>query len=464
MSRTPTSSRRDFLRASLLTSAVFGAEPALAQNATRGSSENSGRPRNVIFMVSDGMNCGALSLAKLYGGLVLEKKNNWMQLYRERAVVRCLAETYSANSVVTDSAAAASAWGGGQRVNNGALNISPADGSPIKPLQTKLKERKIRTGLVTTATITHATPAGFAVNVSSRGDEKEIAQQYLDRRVDVLLGGGRKFFSPELRAQFTAAGYEFADSRTALQGLNHSTGKPILGLFADGYHPFDIDRKNVPEITAVMPTLSEMARAALERLSPSPDGFFLMIEGARIDHAGHANDAAASIHEQLAFDEAIGTVLEFVATHPDTLLIITTDHGCGGIQMNGVSADAKQGFAPGLYNATTPSFLKVRNFNRSIEWMKQNQIDGLSGPKLGEALTTHTGLTFTGDQIKALQGLKLPATTDVLRDHLGIGWTSANHTSELVEFCALGPGSHLFSPYLWNYEVHDLLLRALEIA
>lgn len=133
MSRPPTTSRRDFLRASLLTSAVFGAETALSQPATRKAAENQGRAKNIIFMVSDGMNCGALSLAKLYRGLVEEKKSHWMQLYRERAVVRCLAETYSANSIVTDSAAAASAWGGGRRVNNGTINFTP-DGAPLQPM------------------------------------------------------------------------------------------------------------------------------------------------------------------------------------------------------------------------------------------------------------------------------------------------------------------------------------------
>ena len=464
MSRPPSTSRRDFLRASLMTSAVFGAESALGQTGTRKAAENKGRAKNVIFMVSDGMNCGALSLAKLYGGLVEEKKNNWMQLYRERAVVRCLAETYSANSVVTDSAAASSAWGGGQRVNNGAINISAGDGKPVTTLHQKLQQNGIKTGLVSTATITHATPAGFAANVASRGDEKEIAEQYYDRRVDVLLGGGRKFFSEELRGKFTAAGYDFVGNRDGLTQLDHGAFKPLLGLFADGYHAYDIDRKNVPGMADTLPSLAEMASAALARLQHAKDGFFLMVEGARIDHAGHANDPAASIHDQLAFDAAIAPVLGFIAKNPDTLLIITTDHGCGGIQMNGVSADANQGFLPGLYNASTRSFLRLKEFTRSTEWMKQNKVDGLSGPKLGEAFRQYTGLTLTEDQIKAAQGLKLPATSDIVKRYTGVGWTSANHTSELVEFCALGPGSHHFSPYLWNTEVHDHLLRAMEIA
>ena len=316
---------------------------------------------------------------------------------------------------------------------------------------------------MSTATITHATPAGFAANVSNRGEEMEIALQYFDRRVDVLLGGGRKFFGPELLGKFTAAGYDFADNRGALTRLDPKSTQPLLGLFSDSHHAFEIDRKNVPGLADSLPSLTEMTKAALARLGHAPHGFFLLVEGARIDHAGHANDPAASIHDQLAFDDAVGAALEFITSNPDTLLVVTTDHGCGGIQMNGVSAEPNQGFAPGLYNASTASFLRLRDFTRSTEWMKQNGVDALSGPRLGEALKKYTSLTLTNDQIKAAQGLKLPAASAVFQQHTGVGWTSANHTSELVEFCAFGPGSHLFSPYLWNSEVHDLLLRAMEI-
>lgn len=466
MSRsTSTTSRRDFLRASVLTSAVFGTGSALhAEDKTRKASENKGTPRNVIFMVSDGMNHGALSLANQFHGLTTGGRTNWLKLYRERAAVRCLAETFSASSVITDSAAAASAWGCGQRVNNGTLNISPdKEGRPLPTLHSKIQKAGRRFGLVSTATITHATPAGFAANVGNRGDEKVIARQYFDRKVDVLLGGGQKFFSQELRQQFVDAGYDFTDTRDGLKALPHKKFKPLLGLFSDSYIPFSIDRENVPEIAAKVPTLAEMAQAALDRLNDSPNGFFLMIEGARIDHAGHANDAATSIHEQLAFDEAIGTVLAFIEKNPDTLLIITTDHGCGGIQMNGVSADPNMGFLPGLYNASTPSFLKLKGFNRSFEWMKQNKVDGLSGPKLAEALKAYTGLELSERQTKEAQGLKSNLAR-IFMEHTGVGWTSGNHTGELVEFCVAGPGAHLFPPLVWNYEVHGTILRALEIA
>jgi alkaline phosphatase len=460
---TPSSntSRRRFLQFSALTGAAFGAETVHASDTTRGAAENRGPAKNVIFMVSDGMNIGALSLARKFSLTVNGNETPWMKLYRERPVVRALMETASASSLVTDSAAAASAWGSGQRVRNGVLNIHPETKAPLPPLHTFLQNAGRRTGLVSTATITHATPAGFAVNCDDRGKEEEIAAQYLDRKVDVLLGGGQKFFIDALRARYSTAGYDVVDSRDAMLALPSAAWKPLLGVFSSSYLPFSIDRTNVPDLAAKVPTLAEMSRTALARLRHARDGFFLMIEGARIDHAGHANDAAASIHDQLAFEEALTVALEFIDKNPDTLLIVTTDHGCGGIQLNGVSSDGRQGFAPGTYNANHAYFARLQKFQRSFEWMKQNQVDGLSGSRLAEELTRLTGLTLTEDQIKSAQGLKKIA--EVVRDHTGVGWTGGNHTGDLVEFCALGPGSHLFPPFLLNSDVHGLVRKAMAV-
>ena len=455
-------SRRGFLRASVLTSALFGAEKALTANETRRAAGNAGTAKNVIMMVSDGMNHGALSLARQYQLGVENREPHWMTLYRQRPVVRSLAETFSANSCVTDSAAAASAWGGGKRVANGSLNVL-ADETEVRTLHEKLQAAGRKTGLVTTATITHATPAGFAANVSSRAEETVIAEQYLARKVDVLLGGGQKFFSAELRQQYAAAGYEVVDERRKLLRVPKAADKPLLGVFSESHLPFSIDRNHVPAIAEAVPTLAEMAQVALDRLGPAEQGFFLLIEGARVDHAGHANDAAASIHDQIAFDEAIGTALAFVDEHPDTLLIITTDHGCGGLQMNGVSSKLNQEFGPGLYNASNAFFDRIKGFNRSIEWMKQNGIDGISGPKLGTALKQFTGWEWKAEELQLAQGLKT-AWTELVKAQTGIGWSSGNHTGELVEFCAVGPGSEQFPAFIQNFEVHEVLLKVLEIA
>lgn len=464
MTRSPKTTRRDFLKSASITSAVFGAPVAqLTAEETRRASDNKGRPRNIIFMVSDGMNHGALSLAHHHHARVHAKDTHWTRLYRELPVVRCLAETFSANSLVTDSAAAASAWGGGHRVENGRLNIGP-DGQAYAPLQTKLKQARILTGLVSTATITHATPAGFAVNVDSRGKEDEIARQYAERGVSVLLGGGTKFFNDDLRETFRKNGYDVFNARGELQAAASLAPRPVLGTFADGYLPYSIDWAGDESLQKKVPTLTEMAQFAVDRLSALPnDGWFLMVEGARIDHCGHANDAAGSIHEQLAFDDAVGAMLEYVSGRDDTLLIITTDHGCGGLQLNGISGKAGQPMAPGIYGGTNQSFDHLRDFRMSLEAMN-NKAGGLSGPPLRDFLKAQTGIELTDAELKTAQGLKSHDLARVFAGYHGVSWTSGNHTGDLVEFCAFGPGSHLFPAFVKNDDVHRLLLQAYGIA
>ena len=430
---------------------------------TRRASDNRGRPRNVIFMVSDGMNHGALSLAHHHHGRLHGKDTHWTRLYRERPVVRCLAETFSANSLVTDSAAAASAWGGGLRVENGRLNVGP-DGKHCAPLQTKLKQARILTGLVSTATITHATPAGFAVNVDSRGKEEEIARQYAERGVPVLLGGGAKFFNTDLRETFRKNGYDVFTDRGELQAAASAAPRPVLGTFADGYLPYSIDWAAEEALQKKIPPLAEMARFAVDRLSALPnDGWFLMVEGARIDHCGHANDAAGSIHEQLAFDEALGAMIEHVSGRDDTLLIVTTDHGCGGLQLNGMSAKAGQTMSPGIYGGTNQSFDLLQQFRMSLEAMN-NKAGGLSGPPLRDFIKAQTGLELNDAELKAAQGLKSHDLARIFAAHHGVSWTGGNHTGDLVEFCAFGPGSHLFPAFEKNDEVHGHLLQAYGLA
>lgn len=456
-----TTSRRRFLNASLATGAVFGAESSLTAQETRKAAGNGGNARNVIFMVSDGMNLGALSLAALFRERTGGKEPNWNRIYRERPVVRALVETHSASSCVTDSAAAASAWGIGERVTNGVINILP-DGKQPSPLHQKIQSSGRRTGLVSTATITHATPAGFAATVDDRGKEDVIAAQYLDRKVDLLLGGGTKHFSEELLEKYASAGYRRVTDSTSLRSLGSNGRDPLLGLFSSGHMPYEIDRLNDPSLKAKVPSLAEMTGAALTRLGSSPEGFFLLVEGARIDHAGHANDAAASIHDQLAFDDAIGVALDHIDRHPDTLLVVTTDHGCGGIQMNGVKENPGGKFGPGSYSASAPYFDRLQGFRHSFEWMKREGINALGGDKLAAAFKKHTGLNLDGEQTKLAQGLKGGAGTAVF-EHTGVGWTSQNHTGELVEFCALGPGSANFPAFLENRNVHSILTGILGI-
>jgi alkaline phosphatase len=282
--------------------------------------------RNVILCVGDGMGPNHVALARHYG-VGHDKK-----LYMELLPVRGEVMTHSANKKVTDSAAAATAMACGVKTNNGMIGVTP-DETPYSSILELLQRKGFRTGLVATSQISHATPAGFASHVDSRNKQKEIAVQLLANRVDVLLGGGRKFWSDELLAEAADAGYQVIETRDEMAALKPG---PVVGLFGDdGLTTFS------PE-----PMLSEMSEIAIKLLnspdkdwfSPKPE-FFLMIEGSQIDWASHANDTDRVTRQTLLFDMAVREAIEFAQMDKKTLVIVTADHETGGLALEPNEAD-----------------------------------------------------------------------------------------------------------------------------
>ena len=241
--------RRDFLNIGVLAT-VGGAiaTPSLAGQLT-GNLElpAKGKAKNIIFMVADGMSHGTLNMADLLLQRKEGRSSNWIKLYREQKATRAYMDTASADSMVTDSAAGSSSWGGGVRVKNGALNVGP-DGTSYKPILQKFKDARKAVGCVTTVPITHATPAGFCVSTKSRGSQEDIATMYLDLKFDVMMGGGTEFFSAEERkdkrdlfADFAQSGIQVA--RTKAEMENCKLGIPMLGVFHEDGLPYTLDQK-----------------------------------------------------------------------------------------------------------------------------------------------------------------------------------------------------------------------------
>ena len=334
-------SRRSFLTRSGLaaaTAAIAGA-PHIARSADALIAQPGQKPKRIIHIVSDGMSGGTLTCADIFSQLTRKRPLSWVELFRNPAARLALMNTRSLNSAVTDSSAASSAWGSGSRVVNGAVNVLP-DGRLLTPFYPLFADAGWKTGLVTTAEITHATPAGFAVAVKSRGNSDAIATQYFERKVDVLLGGGRPFFDGkrrkdkrDLRGDFAAAGYTVVSDKASLAKAPLDTR--LLGTFADGHLPYTLDHRADAKLRDTVPTLVELTRAALARLERS-EKFILQVEGARIDHAAHNSDAAAALHDQIALDEALDACLEFQKRNPDTLIVVTTDHANSNLGLNGM--------------------------------------------------------------------------------------------------------------------------------
>lgn len=430
----------------------------------------SGEAKNVIFLVADGMNIGTWTIADYYLQHQAQRRTEWVKLYQEEAVARSLMETCSANSHVTDSAAAGSAWSTGQRIKNGAINVAP-DGSELTPIHELVKRSGRSTGLVTTTRVTHATPAAFASAVSSRGQEDAIAQQYLEREVDVLLGGGSKHFQGTTRAdgidlsgKFEAAGYQVIGSRDQLLKGIEGIPRRLLGTFWSTHLPYTIDHQNDETIAAEVPTLGEMMRSALAILEQNPAGFLLQVEGGRVDHAGHGNDVGAIVHDQIAFDECIAIARAYTQKNPDTLVIVTTDHGCGGCQLNGIGggyASTDQTFFPGV-DGISASYEQLQRVRQGLE---PDQFAELVERSLQVTLDEDRHLEL--DKAAAAGGRSV---ANLLRswhssyERTGVSWTSQNHTGEFVELSAWGPGSQSINRWIQNTDLFTIVSRSLGLS
>jgi alkaline phosphatase len=448
--------RRRFLKGStLLSGLAFMSPTVIFSNDLESISKKNKKAKNIIFLISDGMSTGTLQMANLYSQNILNRNGNWMNLYAENKVSRALMDTASASSAVTDSAAASSSFGGGYRVRNGVLNVGP-NGEKYLPIWQKFKNAGKKAGCVTTVTITHATPAGFCVNSDSRNAENEIAEMYAGLGLDVLMGGGDEFFNPDKRSDkkdiykiYQEKGYQVVKDKTELGNLKK--GAKTLGVFSTGALPYSIDRTNIPELQHT-PTLAEMSKAAIDQMKDHKDGFVLLIEGGKVDWAAHANDIAALIHDQLAFDEAVKTAIDFAEKDTETLVIITTDHGNANPGLIYGTDATKKFNSIADYKYTNEYILNAIHSNFNLQqikdWIYQTNKISLSDQEAQHLLDFYSGLEKMEDGLYNYKKLPFKAYSEIQKKHNNIGWISMDHSGDYVELAAFGPGSELLKPFV----------------
>lgn len=429
------------------------------------------KAKNIIFMVADGMSTGTLNMADLYLNRKNGKGSNWIQLMKDRRVSASLMDTASASSIVTDSSAGSSSWGGGVRVKNGVLNIGP-NGEKYMPIWQKFKKAGKMAGCVTTVPITHATPAGFCVNNDSRNAMEDIAEDYLALGFDIMMGGGNDYFSAEHRkdkkdmyAAYKAKGWQVA--RTRQEMLAAKPGSSVLGVFGDNSLPYSIDRQSSKELTANTPTLAEMAQKAIDHMKGSKNGFVLQIEGGKVDWGAHANDIAALMYDMVAFDEAVKTAIDFAEKDGETLVIITTDHG-----------NANPGVIYG--KSANDNFDNLQKFTNTNEWLLNEIKPDFTPAKVQELVKYANNHTIKEEEAKHILSFyngiekedgglynykKLPfkAFSEMQKDYTSVGWISMDHSADYVNLSAFGPGSDLIKPFVKNTDLHYLMLQAAEV-
>lgn len=458
-------------RRNLIKLGGLGAVASLLGGCEKKPESKSQKVKGVVFMVSDGMSHGVLTMAENFSHIVNGKGTRWWELINDPKSIRGLMENSSADSFVTDSAAAASAWGGGVKINNSSVNVRP-DGSESIPIHRHLKKLGHRTGLVTTTTITHATPAGFAAVTANRQDEHLIAPQYLGV-VDILLGGGLKFFDPKQRVDsrdwltaYQKSGYEILLDRDSLLKSNN---QQILGLFNDNHLPFEVDRLNNADLKRKTPTLAEMSEFALKHFLNGDEKFLLQIEGGKVDHAAHANDAAGLLWDQLAFDDALAKVLEMISERDDILVIVTSDHGNANPGLNGTGKNYSK--SNEAFNSITRMTASYQTIFKQWGTSSNNTAEALATlieEKLGFKITNEESATLyssitEGEIIEWSDQLDNPngLLGQIAGNHTGIGWTGVSHTSDPTMLSAIGPQAHRFSGIVPNHEVYQHFIELL---
>jgi len=415
-------------------------------------------PKNVIFMVMDGASSDAVSLARLYKG---------ERLSLDEILVGGV-RTNSLNSAITDSAAAATALSTGHKTFSGMVGMMPTilnqrtDGStPVASILEAAQLAGYGTGIVSTSPVQHATPAGFSAHVLDRENYNDIAEQQVYQELDVVLGGGKQHLTPgpdkhhrqdniNLIEEIKSKGYFWADTK---EGLEQAEGPKIWGSFAENDIAYELDRNTLsPE----SPTLAEMTKKAIDVLSKHSTGFFLCVEGSKVDWAAHKNDPVGMISEILGFDDAVQVALDFAKKQGNTMVIAVADHGNSGISIG---------------NGRTDSTYMETPISKIIPLLKRAELTATGAATLlkeDRSNLKEVARLYGLDSLSEKEMKTLSNARDVdkvlgrlLANRANIGFTTYGHTGEDVFLYAYGPGKP--SGYVENTDLPNTVAKFLGI-
>jgi alkaline phosphatase len=430
--------------AAVLTAALFFAAsgPSFAVSSDQAKLPNP-QIKNIIVLIPDGMSVGGVTLTRWYNAYdpTSGEIDTGKKLALDEMASGLMRTYWQADGIVgaiTDSAPAATALATGNKTNDKFIGVTPAK-TPVASILEAAKLNGKATGLVATSQIMHATPADYSSHYPDRSKEELIAEQQVYNNIDVVFGGGWSRLSgredkEDLVAILGQKGYAYVTDR---EGLEKLSGK-AWGMFAEVAMSYEMDRventiKNTmenAENTPSEPSLAEMTQAAIKILSQNPNGFFLMVEGSKIDWAAHANDPIALISDIDAFDQAVKTALEFAKKDNQTMLISITDHGNGGVTIGN--------------QATTSSYSKdpVEKFIAPLKKAKLTG-EGLEAKlnadrsNIKEVMREYFGIDDLtheeeGEIKEAEAGSVNYAVGPMISKRAFIGWTTGGHTGEDV--------------------------------
>lgn len=491
---------------------LFAVAPWSAEAASK-------TPKYVFLFIGDGTSVPQVSAAQIYLGSLKSKEPAMGELSFTRFPYQGMTTTHAADSFITDSASAITAIAAGHKTVDGVINMDPQKKVKYKTIAEFARDKGMKVGVVSSVSIEHATPAGFYSRSPSRNLYYEIALQIPDSDFHFFGGGGfrqprgKNGDQPDVREILRQRGYKVVEKADEIRALKPSDGKVVAinpVLDREAALPYAINRKSGMDVGL---SLAEFTAKAIEMLD-GPEGFFLHVEGGKVDWACHANDAASAIHDLLDFDAAVREALKFYEKHPDeTLIIVTGDHECGGMSM---------GFAGTRYETyfrvlerqkmSYDEFAKLVAKYRESTPKEKARLEDLM-PKIGELFGLRTlkpeerkaleerskagdaeaalelQLALTDDEVAQLQeAFKLSMmgkeerpkdertyrvyggyeplvvkVTHILNQKAGIGWSSFAHTALPTPVYAIGVGAERFAGYYDNTDIFRKLAEVMEI-
>lgn len=414
-------------------------------------------PKNIIFMVSDGM---SVSMASAYRELLSRREGGFHKpcIFNHHLLGQQSTNSNDPNETITDSGASSTAMATGVKTINGYIGLDENKNRVESALEVAKRHGK-KTGICVTAEITHATPAGFAAHVENRMDYSAIADQYFDDRInedfkiDVMVGGGRSHFNRsdrDLTAEFQDAGYDVVHT---LKDLENSQNSQVLALLSEFGLPFALDRDY-----RTMPRLKDMVKESIRLLNQDNDqGFFLMVEGSQIDWGGHFKDVVTVMGEIHDYAEAFEAAIDFAKADGQTLVISTSDHATGGMTMG---ANDIASWYPHYIEQFkfTPDFIANDIILRNDLQDTLGSMIGfeLSSTEYNELYAAHKDYHKSPESIKDNIKNQL---REIVDRRSNTGWTTGNHTGEDVNIYAYGPGKDLWAGWRENTETGQLLKK-----
>lgn len=466
----------------------------------------------VFLFIGDGTSMAQIHGAEAYLAAEYDSNGKPVQPVGEEKLVMTqfpvmgLSTTYDYGSFITDSASAGTALAAGKKTLSGVINKSPDFQTSYITIAELAKQQGKKVAIISSVSLDHATPASFYSKVDSRGDMYNIGLQLASSNFDYFAGGGLKYLNSTPDANYTqtvadaltANGYSYVNDIASFNALTPASGKVVAvnpTLTGGNALPYEIDRKN--DVTNNI-SLAQFTKKGIEMVydSSNPHGFFMMVEGGKIDWANHANDARAALDDTLAFDDAIAEAVEFAKAHPrETLIVVTADHDCGGMSLGWAGTGYANRFdlldgQTMSYEAFDAQVAAFKAANKDVNGIYvgpanisdsnevKNMIEGAFGldydsliayqqQKLEDAFDAEiSGYDrYEPTQYILYGGYKALSVTctHILNNNAGIGYTSYAHTGIPVPVMAKGKDAYLFEGYYDNTDVAKKLARAMRV-